>query len=64
MRLILRWRRIGNVFCFFVATYGLLIVWRDPGLRLADHALLAGSLLAFIVAAQIAMTLLTVLLRK
>jgi len=26
MRLILRWRRIGNVFCFFVATYGLLIV--------------------------------------
>lgn len=64
MLLILRWRRIGNMFCLFLAAYGVVILVRDPKLTQPSHALLVGSLLAFIVAGQATMTIFTLLLRR
>lgn len=64
MQLILRWRRVGNMFCLFLAAYGVVILVRDPKLAQPSHALLVGSLLAFIAAGQGAMTIFTLLLRK
>jgi len=52
------------MFCLFLAAYGVVILVRDPKLAQPSHALLVGSLLAFIAAGQGAMTIFTLLLRK
>jgi ABC-type iron transport system FetAB permease component len=64
MALILRWRRIANLFCVLLVVYAAIWLAHDGTPSRQAHAPLVWSFLAFIVAAQVAINLLTIRLRK
>lgn len=63
MRLIQRYRRIGNITCVFIAIFALGWMLLGSHSLQSPYLLIASSLVAFIFAIVVAINVMTVLLR-